>query len=126
MWVWIRKNHKSIITVSITVVLCIYLYSCESKVKSLYEPDRLVNRAELQLELDRLMSIAQLRMADLDRQDALRDIIIQNGILLVQGQPFNPIGLITAIAGIYGLTHATSKVVSAAKKSQEKRKANNG
>lgn len=106
--------------------MCVYLYSCESKVKSLYEPDRLVNRAELQLELDRLMSIAQLRMASLDRQDALRNIIIQNGILLVQGQSFNPLGFITAIAGIYGVTHGASKVIRAAKKSQEKRKANNG
>ncbi|GAI62994.1 unnamed protein product, partial [marine sediment metagenome] len=49
-----------------------------------------------------------------------------NSLLLVQGTPFNPVGIITALAGIYGLTHGTSKVVRAAQKSQAKRKADNG
>ncbi|GAJ24028.1 unnamed protein product, partial [marine sediment metagenome] len=61
--------------------------------------NRLINRAELQLELDRFMAMAQLRMLDLDKQDAFRSLIIENSLLLVQGTPFNPVGLITAIAG---------------------------
>ncbi|GAI61185.1 unnamed protein product [marine sediment metagenome] len=126
MWVWIKKNHRGIITVLITGVLCIWLYSCESQVKSMDGSNRLINRAELQLELDRFMGMAQVRMADLDKQDAFRALIIENSLLLVQGTPFNPLGLITAIAGIYGITHGTSKVVRTVKKSQAKRKANNG
>lgn len=126
MWTWIKNNHRGIITALITAALCIWLYSCESKVRSLVEPERFVNRSELQLELDRFMSIAELRMLDLDRQDAFRSLVIENSLLLVQGTPFNPVGLITAIAGIYGITHGTSKVVRAAKKAQEKRKVNNG
>ncbi|MBA7708147.1 hypothetical protein ES703_117039 [subsurface metagenome] len=123
---WIKKNHRIIITVVVTVLLCVYLYACESKVKSLVEPTRLVNRAELQLELDRFMGTAEIRMASLDRQDAFRSLIIENSILLVQGTPFSPLGLITGILGIYGLTHGTSKAVRAVQKSQEKRRANNG
>lgn len=126
MRVWIKKYHKVVITTVLSVVLCVWLYACESKVKSLDGSNHLVNRAELQLELDQFIGLAQLRMLDLDKQDAFRDIIIQNSVMLAQGQPFNPVGLITAIAGIYGLTHGTSKVVRAAKKSQVKRKANNG
>lgn len=126
MWTWIKKNHKAIITVVLTGVLCFWLYSCESKTTSLMSPERQVNRAELQLELDTFIGQAQIRMADLDRQDEFRSLIIDNSILLVQGSPFNPIGLITAIAGIYGLTHGTSKVVKYAQKSQAKRRANNG
>ncbi|GAH53810.1 unnamed protein product, partial [marine sediment metagenome] len=55
------------------------------------EPTRLVNRAELQLELDRFMGMARIRMLDLDRQDAFRDLIIQNSLSLVSGVPFNPV-----------------------------------
>ncbi|GAI98586.1 unnamed protein product, partial [marine sediment metagenome] len=106
--------------------LCVWLYSCESQVKSLDGSGQLVNRAELQLELDRFMAMAQVRMAALDKQDAFRALIIENSLLLVQGTPFNPVGLITAIAGIYGITHGASKVVRTVKKSQAKRKANNG
>ncbi|GAI75660.1 unnamed protein product, partial [marine sediment metagenome] len=123
---WIRKNKKAIITVLVTAALCIWLYSCESQVKSLDGSGQLVNRAELVLELDRFMGMAQVRMASLDKQDAFRALIIENSLLLVQGTPFNPLGLITAIAGIYGFTHGASKVVRTVKKSQEKRKANNG
>lgn len=126
MWVWIKKNTRGIITVLVSVVLCIYLYSCESQVKSLNDPERLVNRAELQLELDQFMSMAQLRMLDLDRQDAFRNIIIQNSLLVAQGQPFNPVGLITAIAGIYGAAHVATKSTKAVVKAIEKRKVNNG
>lgn len=126
MWSWINKNHKIIITTVLTVALCYWLYGCESKTTSLMSPERQVNRAELQLELDTFIGQAQIRMADLDRQDEFRSLIIDNSILLVQGNPFSPVGLITAIAGIYGLTHGTSKVVRAARKSQAKRKANNG
>lgn len=126
MFEWIKKNQKIIITVLVCAALCIWLYACESQVKSLDGSNRLVNRAELQLELDRFMGLAQVRMASLDKQDAFRALIIENSLLLVQGTPFNPVGLITAIAGIYGLTHGASKVVRTVKKSQAKRKANNG
>lgn len=123
---WIKKNHRTIITVVVTISICIWLYACESKTKSLDGSGRLINRAELQLELDTFIGQAEIRTADLDQQDAVRDLIIQNGLLIVSGQPFNPIGIITAFAGIYGATHATSKVVRAAKKSQAKRRTKNG
>lgn len=126
MWDWIKKNHRIIITALLTVALSVWLYSCESKVKSLDGSDKLINRAELQLELDRFMATAAMRMANLDRQDAFRSLIIENSLVLVQGLPLEPIGIITAIAGIYGLTHATSKVVRTAQKSQAKRRVNNG
>lgn len=126
MWNWIKKNRTVLITVVVTSLLCVYLYACESKVKSLTEPERLVTRAELQVEMDTFIAQAEIRKANLDRQDAFRSLIIENGLLILQGTPFNPVGLITAIAGIYGVTHGASKVVRAAKKSQAKRKANNG
>lgn len=122
---WIKQNHKTIITGIVTIAICLWLYACESQVKSLDGSGTLINRAELQLELDSMIDSAQLRMLDLDRQDAFRDIIIQNSLLLVQGQPFNPVGLLTSIFGIYGITHAGSKVICHCKKCQEKRKVNN-
>lgn len=126
MWVWIKKNHRIILTVLLTVALSVWLYSCESKVKSLDGSGELVNRSELQLELDQYIAKVEMRMASLDRQDAFRSLIIENSLLLVQGVPFNPVGLITAIAGIYGATHGASKIVRYAQKTQIKRRANNG
>jgi len=126
MWVWIKHNIRLIITVLVTLAVCVFLYSCESQVRSLDGSNRLVNRAGLQLELDRFMSMAQLRMLDLDKQDAFRSLIIENSLIIAQGQPFSLAGLITGIAGIYGATHAATKTTKFISKAVEKRKVNNG
>jgi len=126
MWEWIKKNHKAIITAIVAVVICFWLYACESQVKSLDGSNRLINRAELQLELDNFIYSAQLRMLSLDKQDALRNIVVENALLIVQGQPFNPVGLITSVLAIYGTTTAVSKGSSAIAKAKSKRKVSNG
>lgn len=126
MFDWIKKNHKAIITAIVCVVVCFWLYACESQVKSLDGSNRLINRAELQLELDTFIYSAQLRMLSLDKQDALRNIVVENALLVMQGQPFNPVGLLTSILGIYGAVHATSKVTRYAKKVQIVKKVTNG
>ncbi|MBA7680007.1 hypothetical protein ES703_88314 [subsurface metagenome] len=126
MYNWLKKNSSILITILATIGVLFYLYGCEPKTRSLSTPNKLVNRQELQLELDQIMGLAQLRMLDLDKQDAFRSIIIQNSLLVAQGQPFNPVGLITAIAGIYGAAHAATKSSKYVSKALEKRKVNNG
>ncbi|MBA7652687.1 hypothetical protein ES703_60526 [subsurface metagenome] len=92
----------------------------------MYNNERRINRQELQLELDQFMALVQIRMVDLDKQDELRAVILQNALILVQGQPFNPLGLLTAAASIYGITQAGRNAAAGVKKVREKRKANNG
>jgi len=111
---WIKNHSGILITSLITIGLLVWLYGCEPKTQSLVASNQLVNRQELQLELDQLIGLAQLRMADLDKQEQLRAVILQNALILVQGEPFNPVGLITAIAAIYGIAQGgvnISKVV---------------
>lgn len=124
MWEWIKKHSTIIVTILVCVGFAIYVYGCEPKVMSLYDKAKLVNRQELQLELDQLISISQLRMADLDRQEQIRSIVLQNALILVQGQPFNPVGLLTAIAAIYGISQGGSQVTKVVKNARAKSKTN--
>lgn len=126
MWALIKHYKRAIITVLVTFSVCIWLYACESQVKSLDGSKRLINRAELQLELDRFIGMAEIRMADLDKQDALRMLIIENSLLVVQGMPFNPFAFLTGLAGIYGVTHAATKTTRTITKRLNKKKVNNG
>lgn len=126
MYEWFKTRSTVILTVLVTVSFLIFAYSCEPQVASLYREHKLINRQELQLELDQLIGLTQIRMADLNRQEQLRAIILQNALILVQGQPFNPIGLISAIAGLYGIQQAGSKVTKTVKTIRHKRKENNG
>lgn len=114
------------LTVLVTIGIITFIYACEPKVASLNDSHKFINRQELQLELDQLITTAQIRMADLDKQEQLRSIILQNAVVLVQGQPFNPVGLITGIAALYGISQGSFQVGKKVKTVAKKRKVNNG
>lgn len=121
---WLKKNHKTIIMYCVTIGVLLYLYACESQVRSLNSSKHLVNRAELQAELNSIIDTADIRFASLDRQDKIRAIILNNAMVVVQGQPYNPVGLLTAILSLYGVTQAAKNTSGAIKNARAKR-ANN-
>jgi len=125
MFAWLKKNWTLLAVGLFAVGLLTFGYACESRVRSLSDRTRMINRQELQLELDQLIGMSQLRMADLDKQDALRAVILQNALILVQGQPFNPIGIITAMAAIYGITQGGANITKVVKKKNNKKVGNN-
>ncbi len=126
MGVWIKKQWTIIFTALVTVGIVLFVYGCEPKTRSLIDTSKQVNRQELQLELDQIIGLAQLRMVDLDKQEQFRAVILQNALILVQGHPYNPLGIITAIAGIYGVMQGSRNVTNVVKTGLNKRKRNNG
>lgn len=115
-----------LITALVVIGFVIFAFGCEPKTTSLLTPSMNVNRQELQLELDNIMALARLRLVDLDKQEEFRAIILQNALVLVQGQPLNPLGIITAIASIYGFTQGSRNITKVVKNGINKRKVNNG
>jgi len=122
----LKKYKSGIISVLVMISVLAYLYGCEPKVRSLEREDKLINRQELQLELDTIIAKAQLRVLDLDKQEQIRAIILQNALVLVQGQPLNIFGLLSGLAAIYGVTQAGGKVTKTVKNIAVKRKVENG
>lgn len=118
---WIKKHSTLLITILTCIGFLFYCYACEPKVRSLVNINRFVNRQELQLELDQYIGMAQLRVADLDKQEALRAIILQNALVLVQGQPLNPVGILTAVAAVFGAMKGGQTIVQGAKNARAKR-----
>lgn len=123
---WLKKNLTLIITGLITLSIILFIYACEPKVPSLNDQKYLVTRSELQVELDNILALAKMRMLSLDKQDAVRNIILQNSLVLLQGQPFNPVGIITGIAAIYGITQGGSNITKVVKEKIKKAKDKNG
>lgn len=121
---WAKKHFILLIGILTCIIFTFYCYACESQVRSLTDRTQLVNRQELQLELDQFINMAQLRMADLDKQDKLRAIVLQNALILVQGQPLNPVGILTAIAAVYGATQGGCNIRKGVKDARAKRKNN--
>lgn len=79
-----------------------YIYGCESKVMSLNGP-QMVSRAILQLELDTYMRTAEIRFAQLDKQDAFKKALFDQALITTQTQTINPYGVIATLLGIAGI-----------------------
>ena len=126
MYNWIIKHKNIVITILITIGLVLYLYGCESTVKTLNGTGERVNRQQLQLELETYIATAKIRLASLDKQDEFRSIVLQNALILVQGQPFNPIGIISAVAAVYGIAQGSSNITQAVKTKRRKKGYSNG
>ena len=88
---------------NIVIGLFFYAYGCESKTQSLIDPDKKVTRDYLQSEIDYLLNTGEIRFADLDRQDKLKQMIFNQGLIIAQGNEINPVGIITTLMAIMGV-----------------------
>jgi len=83
--------------------LLFFAYGCEPQTTSLLNDSRKVNRAELKNELELLMTQHQGRLDDLDRQQALRETLFQQTLLIAQGADPNPVSVVMSLLSILGI-----------------------
>lgn len=93
--------------IAIAIILCaaiiFYAYGCESKTRSLIDPERRVDRQELQNEIDNLINLSRIRFADLQRQDELKKLIFEQTVIVAQGGNVNPVGVLTSLMALLGI-----------------------
>lgn len=106
----ITDNWPKTIALILLTGFLFWGWSCPARVPSLVHPNQKITRPELQIELDTIIATAEFRLADLDKQEAFRDIIFKNALLMVEGGTLNPIGILTGLAALYGLTSAGKQV----------------
>lgn len=102
IWKKICHNPGVVAGMLVSLVILLWIYGCESKTRSLKQPPRLINRSELKLELDTLLSEVDLKVKDLDKQDAFKQALFAFGTRLAQGQAVDPIGLVSVLGNILG------------------------
>ncbi len=87
----------------LALAVLIWTYGCESQVTSiLYAPD-FVNRGQLEIEVDTFIAQAELKFADLDRQDQVKSTLFNAAINFIQGGNVNPAAVAIVIGNILGL-----------------------
>lgn len=101
----LSKNWSSTLAIVLLTGLLFWGYGCPSKTPSLITKGKKVTRPELQIELDTIIATAEFRLADLDRQDQIRDYIFKNALVMVETGTINPLGIISLLAGLYGIVH---------------------
>lgn len=98
-------NHERYQSIAILLIiaLLVWTYGCPSKVESLRSPGKRLTRAEFEIEVTSLLSTAEVRLLDLDRQDNVKRLIFDNLLLTAQSGQFNLIGLAAAAFTTLGI-----------------------
>ena len=112
----LKEKWPLYLSMIIVNALILFAIGCPAKTKSLTTPGKKVTRPELQLEFDTFIMTADIRMADLDQQDKIRNIVLKNALIMIETGTFNPLGIATALFAFYGIGNAGAKTVSAIKK----------
>jgi len=97
------KQMHIFLPIVAAILLLLYAYGCEPRTASLISASEKVTRAELITEIDLLEYKLEKGIADLDRQERIRDIIFQQGLIAAQTGTVNPVGIITALMSILGV-----------------------
>ena len=110
---WIRHNQGIFVALLLCGVLIVWTFGCQSKVTSIIHEDKKVTAEELNLELDQevarleaelelIIRKAELKEADLKRQDALKQELFDFAAVTAQGGGFNPSGLLVLTGSVLG------------------------
>lgn len=97
---WLNDQHWFIIALIVIGALIVWVYGCESQTQSLIKPDTKVNRLELEAEMEYLAGITKARVADLDKQDEIKQAFLDSLVVVGQGGQFNTAGLVNLAATI--------------------------
>lgn len=110
---WIRHNQGAFVALIICAILMVWSFGCQSKVTSLIHEDRKVTAEELNLELDQevnrleaelelIIRKAELKAADLKRQDAIKQKLFDFAAITAQSGGLNIPGLLATTFSVLG------------------------
>lgn len=105
----LNDNHWYITAAIITGGLLFWSYGCESQVQSLLDDAKQVNRQELQVELEYITGIASTRVADLDKQDKIKQALFDALVLVGQGGQVNTLGVVNLAATIGAISFGLNR-----------------
>lgn len=103
LWSFIRHNQGMFLGGAIATIVLIWTYGCESQVTSILYAPGLVNRGQLQIEVDTFIAQAELKFADLNRQDQVKSTLFETALTFMEGGNVNPAAVAIVIGNILGL-----------------------
>lgn len=103
IWRTIRHNQCLTLAVVICSAIGYWAYGCESMVESMKTPGRMVNRPQLQIEVDTFLAETKLKFEELNRQDAFKRQLFEYALVIAEGGALNPVGVAVSLFGILGI-----------------------
>jgi len=111
---WVRHNQGMVLSIIVIAGVAAWTFGCQSRVTSMIEPAKMVNAQELELEIqletarlnlevENLLGQAELKMADLAKQDAIKQKLFDFAAITVDAGTVNPAGVVGLLFSILGV-----------------------
>lgn len=103
IWTLIRHNPGIVFGIVLAIAVIVWTYGCHSKVVSITNSPMLVTRAELDLEVNHFLEMAEIRYTELDQQDEFKRTFFAMAIDFMQGGEINPVAVALVIGNLLGV-----------------------
>ena len=98
-----RHYQGTSIAIVIVIASLYWIYGCESKVMSIINMPAKVTRSELKIEIDAFLATAEIRYAELDKQDEFKKKVVEFAVIMAEGGTLNPAGVVVGLAAVLGV-----------------------
>jgi arginine exporter protein ArgO len=106
---YLNDNHWYIIAAIVICAIFLWLFGCQSKVSSMITPEKQITRDELMLESDYLLGEIKVKLADLDKQDEIKQLIIDQASMFSKTGSFNPMGLLNTLISVGAISFGLNR-----------------
>lgn len=104
-----NDNHWFLIGGACIAAMTFWIYGCQSTVTSMIDPNQKINREQLILETDYIIGQAKVKLQDLDRQDELKQLILDQAAIFGTTGTFNPMGLLNTLISIGAISFGLNR-----------------
>lgn len=107
----IVNGGKWYIAAGLLLIIAIgYTYGLSSKCPSLLDPNKKISRAQLQNELNYVIGQAKCYADDLDKQDAVKQALLDAANIIGSSGTINPSGLLNLAASVGGISFGLTQM----------------
>jgi len=99
---WLKENPFIDAAMILAVVAIALLGGCQVTAPSLLNPEIKISRAELEIELQQLLSKAEMRFREIDQQEQFKRELLNHALLIGQSGQVNLVGLIPIALSLLG------------------------
>jgi len=98
-----KKYAGTLIAVTLIIATLTSNPSCEPTVRSPWKPYTIINRDQLDAEVEQFLLQCEVAYKDLDRQQQFRQLVLDFARITTETGTFNPTSLIPLLAALLGI-----------------------
>lgn len=103
IWDMLKHNKFIVTSVIVSILIVIYAYGCQPSTVNPFNPSQKVTRAQLDADVQKYVADVKIAYADIQRQEQVRDALVNAGLAYTQGEGVSPVGVAATILGILGI-----------------------